>query len=44
MQLLQLSRGRVEHVESNEILVCRLVEENGVEHEGDLYCYPLVAI
>ncbi|SGT62393.1 DNA-directed RNA polymerase beta subunit [Staphylococcus aureus] len=34
-------RGRVEHVESNEILVRRLVEENGVEHEGELNRYPL---
>ncbi|HDB1883048.1 DNA-directed RNA polymerase subunit beta [Staphylococcus aureus] len=34
-------RGRVEHVESNEILVRRLVEENGVEHEGELDRYPL---
>ncbi|HCY7721244.1 TPA: DNA-directed RNA polymerase subunit beta [Staphylococcus aureus] len=34
-------RGRVEHVESNEILVHRLVEENGVEHEGELDRYPL---
>jgi DNA-directed RNA polymerase beta subunit len=29
-------RGRVEHVESNEILVRRLVEENGTEHEGSM--------
>ncbi|MBC2956058.1 DNA-directed RNA polymerase subunit beta [Staphylococcus hominis] len=34
-------RGRVEHVESNEILVRRLVEENGTEHEGELDRYPL---
>ncbi|CDR51395.1 DNA-directed RNA polymerase subunit beta [Staphylococcus schweitzeri] len=34
-------RGLVEHVESNEILVRRLVEENGVEHEGELDRYPL---
>ncbi|PSM95179.1 DNA-directed RNA polymerase subunit beta [Staphylococcus aureus] len=34
-------RGRVEHVESNEILVRRLFEENGVEHEGELDRYPL---
>lgn len=34
-------RGRVEHVESNEILVRRLVEENGIEHEGELDRYPL---
>ncbi len=27
--------------ESNEILVRRLVEENGVEHEGELDRYPL---
>ena len=33
-------RGRVEHVESNEILVRRLVE-NGTEHEGELDRYPL---
>ncbi|MGA4515129.1 DNA-directed RNA polymerase subunit beta [Staphylococcus caledonicus] len=34
-------RGRVEHVESKEILVRRLVEENGTEHEGELDRYPL---
>ncbi|BGE83366.1 DNA-directed RNA polymerase beta subunit [Staphylococcus petrasii] len=34
-------RGRVEHVESNEVLVRRLVEENGTEHEGELDRYPL---
>lgn len=34
-------RGRVEHVESSEILVRRLVEENGTEHEGELDRYPL---
>ena len=34
-------RGRDEHVESNEILVRRLVEENGTEHEGELDRYPL---
>ena len=34
-------RGRVEHVESNEILVRRLVEQNGQEHEGELDRYPL---
>lgn len=34
-------KGRVEHVESNEILVRRLVEENGTEHEGELDRYPL---
>lgn len=34
-------RGRVEHVESNEILVRRLVEENGTEYEGELDRYPL---
>ena len=34
-------RGRVEHVESNEVLVRRLVEENGIEHEGELDRYPL---
>ncbi|MGU3218236.1 hypothetical protein ACVXZ0_00480 [Staphylococcus aureus] len=28
-------RGRVEHVESNEILVRRSWKKNGVEHEGD---------
>ena len=33
--------GRVEHVESKEILVRRLVEENGTEHEGELDRYPL---
>ena len=39
--LQSLLRGRVEHVESNEILVRRLVEENGTEHEGELDRYPL---
>lgn len=34
-------RGRVEHVESKEILVRRLVEENGTEHKGELDRYPL---
>ena len=34
-------RGRVEHVESNEILVRRLIEENGKEYEGELDRYPL---
>ena len=38
---LQQYRGRVEHVESKEILVRRLVEENGTEHEGELDRYPL---
>ena len=36
-----LNRGHVEHVESSEILVRRLVEENGTEHEGELDRYPL---
>ncbi|MBF7023368.1 DNA-directed RNA polymerase subunit beta [Staphylococcus kloosii] len=34
-------RGRVEHVESNEILVRRLIEEDGKEYEGELDRYPL---
>ncbi|MES3702918.1 DNA-directed RNA polymerase subunit beta [Staphylococcus arlettae] len=34
-------KGRVEHVESNEILVRRLIEENGQEYEGELDRYPL---
>ncbi|MEJ7550799.1 hypothetical protein WL551_13680, partial [Staphylococcus hominis] len=34
-------RGRVEHVESNEILVRRLVEQDGQEYEGELDRYPL---
>ena len=41
LQLLLSIEGRVEHVESNEILVRRLVEENGTEHEGELDRYPL---
>ncbi|MGO1758743.1 MAG: DNA-directed RNA polymerase subunit beta [Mammaliicoccus vitulinus] len=34
-------KGRVEHVESNEILVRRLIEEDGQEYEGELDRYPL---
>ncbi|EHT3677699.1 DNA-directed RNA polymerase subunit beta [Staphylococcus pseudintermedius] len=34
-------RGRVEHVQSSEILVRRLVEENGQEVDGTLDRYPL---
>lgn len=35
-------RGCVEYVEFNEIFVCCLVEENGVEYEGELDRYLLV--
>ncbi|WP_341636548.1 DNA-directed RNA polymerase subunit beta [Staphylococcus casei] len=34
-------KGRVEHVESNEILVRQLIEEDGQEYEGELDRYPL---
>ncbi|MBF0747726.1 DNA-directed RNA polymerase subunit beta, partial [Gemella sp. 19428wG2_WT2a] len=34
-------KGRVEHVESKEILVRRIVEENGKEIETELDRYPL---
>ncbi|RIL51871.1 DNA-directed RNA polymerase subunit beta [Mammaliicoccus fleurettii] len=34
-------KGRVEHVEANEILVRRIVEENGKEIETELDRYPL---
>src|SRR5699024_6140813 len=32
-------KGRVEHVESNEILVRQLIEEDGQEYEGELDRY-----
>ncbi|MCU5746683.1 DNA-directed RNA polymerase subunit beta [Staphylococcus sp. SQ8-PEA] len=34
-------RGRVEHVESNRVLVRRLIEEDGQEYEGEVDRYPL---
>lgn len=34
-------RGRVEHVESNQVLVRRLIEEDGQEYEGEVDRYPL---
>lgn len=34
-------KGRVEHVESNEILVRQLIEEDGQEYEGEIDRYPL---
>src|SRR5699024_8983582 len=34
-------KGRVEHVESNEMLVRHLIEENGQEYEGELDRYQL---
>ncbi|WP_460905824.1 hypothetical protein, partial [Staphylococcus aureus] len=34
-------RRRVEHVDSHEVLVRRLVEDNGVAHAGELDGYPL---
>src|SRR5699024_8860598 len=35
------NKGRVEHVESNEIIVRQLIEEDGQEYEGAIDRYPL---